>query len=69
MEHYKEKGIESLKNCLPTIMFVKRINKLIDAMNSQQPSDGLKPDLLSNNNSVRNIKNAKNILRILFIIL
>ncbi|CAI6366893.1 unnamed protein product [Macrosiphum euphorbiae] len=52
MEHYKEKGIESLKNCLPTIMFIKRINKLIDAMNSQQPSDGLKPDPLSNHNSV-----------------
>lgn len=54
MEHYRDQGVELLKNSTPTIMFIKRINKLKNAINSQQPSDALKPDPLSDHNLVSN---------------
>lgn len=59
MEHYRQRGIDSLKDGLPTIKFINRINNLIDGMNSQQPSNALKPDLQSAHNSVKYLKNKK----------
>ncbi|KAK3931076.1 DNA transposase [Frankliniella fusca] len=44
MEHLKEQGVHGLADSEPTIKFIRRINSLVDALNSRSPSDGLKAD-------------------------
>lgn len=45
MEHYKALGVAGLEDCGPTVAFIRRMNTLIDAMNSNTRSHGLKaPD-------------------------
>ncbi|KAL5237829.1 hypothetical protein ACI65C_005239 [Semiaphis heraclei] len=43
MEYYKD-SIPDLAKCEATISFIKQINKVIDAMNSQLPKNALRPD-------------------------
>lgn len=43
MEYYKE-TMSELQDCEATVSFVKRINAVVDAMNSQLPKDALRPD-------------------------
>ncbi|KAK3914493.1 Transposable element P transposase [Frankliniella fusca] len=42
VEHYRRIKIKGLEDCEPTVKFIRRINVLIDAMNSNTPSQGLK---------------------------
>ncbi|KAK3926592.1 Transposable element P transposase [Frankliniella fusca] len=44
MQHYKELGVKELEDAGPTIQFIRRINEVVDAMNSQLPYQGLQPD-------------------------
>lgn len=44
MEHYKNLGVPALQDAAPTIAFIRRINAVVDAMNSQVPWQALKPD-------------------------
>ena len=53
MLHYKNLGVPTLQDCGPTIAFIRRINSVVDAMNSQLPWDGLKPDPHSKHHEVQ----------------
>jgi len=37
-------GVPGLQDAKPTIAFIRRINAVVDAMNSQVPWEALKPD-------------------------
>lgn len=52
MEYYKD-SIPDLAKCEATISFIKQINKVIDAMNSQLPKNALRPDPESIHNRVK----------------
>lgn len=51
MEYYKE-TVPQLKQCDASVSFIKRINKVVDAMNSQIPMNALRPDTESVHNKV-----------------
>ncbi|KAL5239218.1 hypothetical protein ACI65C_006628 [Semiaphis heraclei] len=51
MEYYKD-SIPDLAKCEATISFIKQINQVIDAMNSQLPKNALRPDPESIHNRV-----------------
>jgi hypothetical protein len=53
MENYRQQGKPGLEDCAPTVTFISRINKVIEAMNSRRPYDGLRPDPESTNNKVK----------------
>ncbi|KAK3918872.1 DNA transposase [Frankliniella fusca] len=42
MEHYKTLGISGMEDCASTVQFIRRINVVIDYMNSNTKKDGLK---------------------------
>ncbi|KAK3929508.1 DNA transposase [Frankliniella fusca] len=42
MEHYKKIKTKGMEDCDSTVKFIRRVNVLIDAMNSNTPSQGLK---------------------------
>lgn len=42
MVHYKRLGVEGLQDCDATVKFIRRMNTLIDAMNSNTRTEGLK---------------------------
>lgn len=44
MEHYKRLGVRGMDDCDSTVKFIRRINVLIDAMNSNTRSEGLKAE-------------------------
>ncbi|KAK3909961.1 Transposable element P transposase [Frankliniella fusca] len=44
MQHYMRLGVPDLQDAGPTIQFIRRINDVVDAMNSQLPFQALKPD-------------------------
>ncbi|KAK3931553.1 DNA transposase [Frankliniella fusca] len=45
MEHYKMIGIKGMEDCDSAVKFIRRVNVLLDAMNSNTRSEGLKaPD-------------------------
>ncbi|KAK3913536.1 Transposable element P transposase [Frankliniella fusca] len=44
MEDYQLRGEEGLSDSQPTINFMRRINAVVEAMNSRSPADGLRPD-------------------------
>ncbi|XP_034242912.1 uncharacterized protein LOC117646214 [Thrips palmi] len=44
MEHYKSIGIPGMQDCGPSVAFIRRMNVLIDAMNSNTRRHGLKCD-------------------------
>ena len=58
MQFYKDRGVETLQDADATIKFIRRINAVIDAMNSQLPCDALKPDEKSHHHKV--ISGGKN---------
>lgn len=41
MKHYADKNTPGFKGCEETIRFIKKINDLVDAMNSRLPSEAL----------------------------
>ena len=43
MQHYKDLGVPTLADADPTIKFIRRINAVVDAMNSQLPWQALRP--------------------------
>lgn len=49
-----KQGHEKFKDCAPTINFIRRINELIDIMNSNTEKYGLREDKNSNSNKVSN---------------
>ncbi|KAF0742942.1 Uncharacterized protein FWK35_00022370, partial [Aphis craccivora] len=51
MQYYKD-SIPALIDCNATIFFYKKINQVVDAMNSQLPKCALKPDPASIHNKV-----------------
>ena len=54
MEYYKDK-VPELNNCEASIAFVKRIDQVVDAMNSQIPKDALRPDPESIHNKLNSL--------------
>ena len=52
MQHYKDLGVPTLQDCGPTISFIRRINAVVDAMNSQLPWQALQPDPESKHHKV-----------------
>lgn len=52
MQYYKD-SIPALIDCNATIFFYKKINQVVDAMNSQLPKCALKPDPASIHNKVK----------------
>jgi len=40
-------GVPELQDSQPSKTFIRRINAVIEAMNSQKPVEGLRPDPLS----------------------
>lgn len=43
MEHYAKMGVKGLEDCAATVAFIRRINKLIEAMNANSPAKSLRP--------------------------
>lgn len=43
MEHYSRMGVKGLEDCAATVAFIRRVNKLIEAMNANSPSQSLRP--------------------------
>jgi len=54
MEYCKD-IVPKLNNCETSIAFIKRINQVVDAMNSQIPIDHLRPDPESIHNKVNSL--------------
>lgn len=52
MEYYKDL-IPALADSKATVSFIKQINKVVDAMNSQLPKCALRPDPASIHNKVK----------------
>jgi len=48
MEHYQKKGVAGLQDCAPTVAFIRRINKLIDAMNASSSQLSLRSAPMQN---------------------
>ena len=44
MQAYMDEGLPGLEDAGPTIEFITRINDLVEAMNSQVPEQGLRPN-------------------------
>ncbi|KAJ1531355.1 hypothetical protein ONE63_000039 [Megalurothrips usitatus] len=42
MEHYRRLGVRGMEDCESTVKFIRRVNVLIDALNSNSPQEGLK---------------------------
>ncbi|CAH1708738.1 unnamed protein product [Aphis gossypii] len=51
MQYYKD-SIPALIDCNATVLFIKKINEVVDAMNSQLPKCALRPDPASIHNKV-----------------
>lgn len=56
MEYYKD-SVPQLKDCEASVAFIQKINKVVDAMNSQTPVNALRPDIESVHNKVPNYNN------------
>ncbi|KAK3916855.1 Transposable element P transposase [Frankliniella fusca] len=69
MEHYKDEGVPGLADCAPTVAFIRRINDLVTAMNSNTPWGSIRKKEVPAEN-VRNVpggedfqsKNAREII-------
>ena len=44
MESYLKEGLPEFQGCEATISFIRRMNEVVDAMNSQRPCEALRPD-------------------------
>jgi len=54
MEYYIDK-VPELNNCESSIAFVKWIDQVVDAINTQNPKDALRPDPESIHNKVNSL--------------
>ncbi|CAH1732408.1 unnamed protein product [Aphis gossypii] len=52
MQYYKD-SIPAMIDCSATVLFIKKINEVVDAMNSQLPKCVLRPDPASIHNKVK----------------
>jgi len=53
MQELMNRGYEKFRDCGPTISFIRKINDLVDIMNSNTKKDGLQADKNSSSNKIK----------------